>query len=434
MNSAATEAPRPHAAKEHAKFFKQSGWLMFANITGGVMMFGLHPLSNRIPASEYSIFGTLLMVTALLPTIPLQMVFTQQTASALATNRGRQLAAMIRLAAVWLFLVWLVVAAAVFLFQNQIVNRWQLGSALPLWITMASILSSLVVPTFTGVMLGKQDFFWIGWSMILGGVSRFGCAAALVLAWHLGSAGMMTGALAGNIATSVIMIWHSRDLWALPGEPFEGRTLLRQILPLALGFGASQFMFTSDTMFAKAFFSGDEMAPYVAAGTLSRSLLWLVLPLAAVMFPKIVHSNAKAEKNQLMKIVLLGTAVISLCGGLALCFLAPFAVRVTHLFPASYIEPMKLLLPWYAAAMVPLALSNVLANDLLARGKYRVVPVMVALAVAYGFALPWVLNHFPRRLEHVLQTLAAANFLLLGACAWFVFGGNPVPANQKNQI
>jgi O-antigen/teichoic acid export membrane protein len=64
-----------------------------------------------------------------------------------------------------------------------------------------------------------------------------------------------------------------------------------------LGFGACQFMFTSDTMFAKAYFTGDEMAPYVAAGTLSRALLWLVLPLATVMFPKIVHAAAKSEKT-----------------------------------------------------------------------------------------------------------------------------------------
>ena len=408
-----------------AVFFRQSGWLMFANIAGGLMMFGIHPLSNKIPPAEYSSFGTLLMVVALLPTIPLQMVFAQQTASALATGRERQLAGMIRLAWLWLFLLWLAAAAGVLVFQSRIVARWELGSPAPLWITLFTVLIALLAPMFTGVLQGKQDFFWIGWSSMIAGVCRLGGAALLVLVLHLGAAGMMTGALLSTTLIAGICIWRTRDLWTLPRERFDGRGLLRQILPLTFGFGASQVMFTSDTMFAKAYFTGDQMAPYVAAGTLSRALLWLVLPLAAVMFPKIVHSTAKAEKNNLMKIVLLGTAVLSICGGLGLWLVGPWMVKCFRFFPASYIEPMRILLPWYAAAMVPLALANVLANDLLARGKFRVVPGMTAVAVAYCVALPLVLNRFPGKLEHVIQTLAVFNFLLLCACAWAAFGPQP---------
>jgi O-antigen/teichoic acid export membrane protein len=233
---------------------------------------------------------------------------------------------------------------------------------------------------------------------------------------------MITGTLISNVIIAAIAIWLSRDLWMLSRERFDGRSLLRQILPMTFGFGACQFMFTSDTMFAKGFFTGDEMAPYVAAGTMSRALLWLVLPLAAVMFPKIVHSTAKSEKSNLMKIVLLGTAVLTICGGLGLWLVGPWVVKLLRFFPLSYVDPMRELFPWYAAALVPLALANVLANDLLARGKFRVVPAMVALAVAYGFALPFVLNHFPKKLEHVLQTLAVFNALLLCVCAWAAFG------------
>jgi hypothetical protein len=80
------------------------------------------------------------------------------------------------------------------------------------------------------------------------------------------------------------------------------------------------------------------------------------------------------------------------------------------------------LIPWYAGAMVPLALANVMVNDLLARSRFGVVPFMVALAVAYGFALPWMLNHFPGRIAVVLQTLGAFNLLLFAICAWFAWG------------
>src|SRR5215212_6919397 len=93
--------PAPAAKKEsHSTFFRQSGWLMLTNLVGGLMMSGVHFLSQKIGKDEYAIFGALLSVIILVPTIPLQMVFAQQTAAALATNRQRQLTSMIRSAAV----------------------------------------------------------------------------------------------------------------------------------------------------------------------------------------------------------------------------------------------------------------------------------------------------------------------------------------------
>ncbi len=72
--------------------------------------------------------------------------------------------------------------------------------------------------------------------------------------------------------------------------------------------------------------------------------------------------------------------------------------------------------------MVPLAMANVLVNDLLARQRFTVVPFMVLIAVAYCLALPQMLSHFPGHIELALQTLGAFNLLLFGVCAWFTWG------------
>ena len=364
MTSETTTHHPAQTAKQHATFFKQSGWLMIASIGGGMLTWGVHFLSKSIPPAEYSVFGTLLMVTAVLPTMPLQMIFAAQTASALATNRERQLAGMVRLAFGCVFVIWL-------------------------------------------------------------------AAAVLVLALGLGAAGMVSGALAGMSVVMLLSVWRTRDLWRQPSEKIDGRALFKQVAPLMLGFGAFQFMFTSDTMFAQAYFTSEEMAPYVAAGTLSRALLWLVLPLAAVMFPKLVHSNAKSEKSNLLKIVLLGTAALAICGGLGLWLVGPIVVKLVY--KTGYVAATTALLPWYAAAMVPLALANVLVNDLMARARFRAVPGIVAVAVGYGFALPYILNHYALKLETVLQTLGVFNCLLLAVCAWGAFGGSK-PSVQKSKV
>ena len=401
--------------KPHAAFFRQSGWLMLSGIAGGVMMYGVHFLAKAIPESQYAAFGTLLMVVACLPTMPLQMIFAQQTALALATGRERQLAGMIRMGWLWTFILWALGALLVLFFQKQIVAGWHLPDATSLWVTLPLLLVSLWLPMFGGVVQGRQDFFWLGWSTILGGAGRLAAAAFLVLALGLGATGMMAGASIAVAFAALILIWRSRDLWLLQSERFDRKSLLRQAVPLLFGFGACQFMFTSDTMFAKAYFTGDQMAPYVAAGTMSRALLWLVLPLAAVMFPKIVHAAAKSEKSNLFNLVVLGTAVLAICGALGLWLVGPILVKIVY--KSSYVAATCALVPWYAGAMVPLALANVMVNDLMARARYGVVPFMVVLAVAYGFTLPYMLQHFPGRLEVALQTLGVFNLLLFLVCA-----------------
>jgi hypothetical protein len=405
-------------------FFRQSGWLMLATIVGGVMSLGVHPLNKYIPDAEYTAFGVLLMVVSCLPTLPLQMVFAQQAALKLALGQERQLASMVRV--VWLgtLIVWALGALAVVLFRAAIVQRWQLPNAAGLLITLPLLLVSLWVPLFNGVLQGRQDFLWLGWSGIFGGMGRLAVAAFLVLSMGFGASGMMAGALVGIGSTAAIGIWRTRDLWLLRGEPFDAGSLFRQIMPLVFGFGACQFMFTSDVLFAKAFFSPEAMKPYVAAGTMSRGLLWLVMPLATVMFPKLVRANARSEKNSFFVLVVIGTAVLAACGMAGLWLVGPFIVRI--IYKAGDLTGTMALIPWYACAMVPLAMANVLVNDLLASSKFRVVPFMTGLAVAYGFGLPLVLRHFPGRLEIAPQMLCLCNLLLFGVCAWFTWGSQAV--------
>jgi O-antigen/teichoic acid export membrane protein len=182
-----------------------------------------------------------------------------------------------------------------------------------------------------------------------------------------------------------------------------------------LGFSAFQFLFTADTMFVKSYFPKDIAGFYVAAGTLSRALMWLVGPLAAVMFPRIVHSAAKAEKSNLMGLVLLGTGLLAVVGSISLSLLGPFIVR--FMSGKEFVQVASALLPWYAGSMVPLALANVLLNNLLARSSLGVVPVLCVLAPAYGFAL----TKFHDTPVMVLQTMALFNVLLLLSCAWFTW-------------
>ena len=410
--------PTPAGTKHHAAFFRQSGWLMIANVGSGMMMYAVHLLNKKIPPEQYGVFGVLLAVAMFVPSMPLQMVFAQQTAQALATDRKRELAGMIRLAWLGTFGLCLLLALGTFIWQKDILAGWQITNPADLWITVLVVLFSFWLPMFWGVLQGQQNFLWFGWTYIFNGVGRLGIASFLVLALGACAGGMMLGVLLGLAAGVGVAVWQTRSLWLLPAQPFDWRNLLKQIVPLLLGFAAVQFFFTADTMFVKAYFSGDDAAFYVSAGTLSRGLMWLVVPLATVMFPKIVHSVARSEKSSLLGVVLLGTAVLAAGGAVGLTILGPWVVKLAY--SKQYVSVAAAVLPWYAWAMVPLSLAYALVNNLMARSQFGVVPVLWLLAAAYGVAL----TQFHDTLITVLKTLGIFNLLLLGVCAWFNFHGS----------
>jgi O-antigen/teichoic acid export membrane protein len=411
-----TESPPKTDAAHRATFFRDSGWLMIANITAGLLMWGVHFLAKRIGPEEYGVFMVFLSVSMCIPTLPLQMVLAQQTAHAKATNREHEVAATIRF--VWLltFLLWGVVAICVLVFHRSILERWHIAHPAGLWVTLAVVLMALWLPIFWGALQGLQNFLWLGWSMITNGIGRIAIAVVAVLLLRGTAAGMMAGVLIGMLVAGFIALWQTRSLWTAASAPFDWRGLLRQVVPLMLGFAAFQFLFTADTMFAKSYFDEATVGFYGSAGTMSRALMWLVGPLASVMFPRIVHSTAKSQKTDLVGLVLGGTAFLAVTGAISLSIVGPWIIR--WVYGPDWVQAASSVLPWYAFAMVPLALANVLLNNLLARSSFRVVPALCVLAGVYAFAL----SRFHDTPVTLLKAVGVCNLLFLLICAWYTWG------------
>lgn len=410
---------------ERSSFFRQSGWLMIANIAAGMMMWAVHPLAKKMPDAEYAIFGALLSLVMSIPTMPLQMVVAQQTAKALVTGERARLAGITQLLLGGTFMLWLIAAVIIGLFNVEIIRAWKITNPAALWMTVPVLLLSFWLPILWGLLQGRQNFLWLGWTMIVNGMGRFAISAVAVLVLGGFAAGMMSGVVIGMGVAVLISIWQTRDLWLRRAEAIQWGPFLRQVLPLLIGFACFQFLFTADTMFTKAYFDGDTVAAYVGAGTMSRALMWLVGPLAAVMFPRIVQSTALSQKSNLVWLVFVGTGVLSVLGAVSLSILGPWLIR--FVYKPSFVSVASEILPWYASVMVPLALSNVLLNDLLARGYYRIVPWLCALLVTYGLAL----TRFNASLVMVLQTLGVANLVLLALCSYFTWDAKrrPVPGD-----
>src|SRR5438270_13026241 len=103
---------------------------MIANIAGGALNWGMHFLQKGLPdslrAKEYGDFGVFLSVAMVIPTMSLQMVVAHQTALALATNRQRELARLVRRLLVGSLAACALLSVLVLLFQDKILGHWQI--------------------------------------------------------------------------------------------------------------------------------------------------------------------------------------------------------------------------------------------------------------------------------------------------------------------
>jgi len=399
--------------------------MIFATSASGILMWLVHFLNKFVPKEEYGTLGTLMTSLMLVPSIPLQMVFAQQTAAAFAKGRPQELAGMLRLAVGGTFGVWLIGALAVVFLRDAIIARWAIANPGALWVTLAVILLALWTPLFAGLLQGCQRFKWLGWVVILSGVGRVGGASFLVIGLGAMSAGVMAGALIGCLVGMVLAMWFTRELWLIRGAPFDRGQFLRQAIPLALGFAPYQFLLSADTIFVNAFFDREQTAYYFAAGTLSRALVWAAGPLVAVMFPKIVHSSARAEKTNLLAVTLVSTGVLVAVGAVGLWWLGPVVIRLVY--DPTYVAPTLAILPWYAGAMVPLCLAAVVVNNLLAKADFRIVPWLLVLAAGYAFAL---IEYHPNVVA-VLQLLTGFCVLLFLVCAWFTWARKSPPSRPS---
>ncbi|MBA4149509.1 MAG: hypothetical protein H0X66_15455 [Verrucomicrobia bacterium] len=387
--------------------------------------------------SEYGLFGTLLGLMNLMtiPTLGLQTIFAQQTASAVTPLDKERLTSTVQTILLWAFILWLMIVLGVLLFQRQIMTDLTINNPAALWMTLAVGLGQLWMPILLGILQGQQNFLWLGLGYLVNGGGRFVAVAIIVgiLGWK--AAGAVFGAWLGIFGALLIGIVQSRSIWltARPKCGFQWKIWLKKIMPLTLGLGASQFIFSIDVIFVRSLFGENGTGYYAGAGMIGRGLVMFTAPLTMVMFPKIVHNLSHGRKSNLLvqtlgASFLLGAIAAAGCtiAALGLQYLATTTAEISYV-PQAIMEKLKAakdgvtilssLIPWFAWAMLPLALANVLLSNLLARQRYQVVLYLVAIALVYAL----VLLGFGRSFVGVVQILGSFNLLFFSVLALFTW-------------
>ena len=407
-------------------FFRQSGWMILASTVSGALMYGVHKAAGKMPTEEYGVFTTLLQILnqMAIPAAGLQLTFVHQAVSAETDAERARLTGTMRALMKGTFLLWALMAAVALIFRSALLNRFQIVNPAALWITLLLGLASLWSPIILGVLQGRQNFLWLGWANMLNGLTRLVSVSVIVLLLGGWAAGGMTGALLGMMVAVGIGLWQTSDLWRGPATPFAWTPWLKRMVPITLGFGAVTFMLTQDMLVVQEFFPRKETGYYGAAGMIGRALYFFPAPVASVLFPKLVQSAARAQKTSVLAQAVGATAILGV-GSAIFCTLFP-TLPLRLVYDESFLK-VGPLVPLFAWCILPLILSGVLVNNLLARERFAAVPFLVAVAAGYYITLQFRHDSF----ETVIRTLGLFSSLLLAVCLFFSWregrASNPAP-------
>jgi O-antigen/teichoic acid export membrane protein len=377
-------------------------------------------VAQRMPEGQFNIFDTALSALGILaiPAVGMQASFAALAAGADSDERHQQLVATMRGALGFLAVVWTGLAIWWLVREKDIMAAYQLAEPAMLWVVLLILLITLLTPVPNGTLQGRQDFFWFGWATLLNGAGRFVVLWTVVHVFKRGALGGLIGVLGGSLAVFAIVTWRTWDSLKAASSRLDWLAWGRRLIPVTVGLGALSFIMQADALIVREklqpLLTPDEVDGYSAVRKIAQALVFVVGALTSVMFPKVARSFQKSQPTDVLKLTLMLTGLIAVGGATVATVFPELPLRL--LSPARLIAS-KSLVPAYCWALVPLALSNVLVWNLLARECFRSVPWMAALAVGCW----WALQKFGDRLLNVIGIVALFSSLLLLVCVVFVW-------------
>jgi len=360
-----------------------------------------------------------------IPMAALQTIFARQAAAVTNDTQQRRLIATVRAIMQGTFLVWVVCAAAVLAGMRPLSHLLKVSNPWALYFTLIIGLTGLWIPIAKGVLQGQQRFFGLGWLQISDGVGRFGVMLLVILCFAGKAAGGMFAAVVGQLLTIAIAAWLTFPLWsARSSAGFEWKGWLAYAVPLTVGLGTVLLMSSIDMVFVQGLFTDTrQTALYGGAMLTGFAIIQFIAPVALVMFARVAKSVARSEGGGSLGLTLWATLLFGALAGVGCTILPQLPLRLMY-FGNPEMWKAAPLVPWFAWALLPLTVANVLVQNILARGRFKAVLWLALVPPAYTAALCWQapmlvrLSSFDAFIR-VIQTLGVASTVLCLAAAWF---------------
>lgn len=308
--------------------------------------------------------------------------------------------------------VMIVVLTAVL--SGRMADYFQWPSPILAMLTGVIIAGSLFIPFVAGALQGMQAFVWMGIHGQVWGVTRV-LTALLLLAVIGGTA--LAGLLAQSIAVVASVAFGVAALFMVlrpmttgdKDATHSGREYFLWSLAVLAGYAV---IMNADVALVKLFFDPDDAGTFARAATIGRSIVFLPVPIAAAMFPKVVSLGLASTADRLILFKAIGLTCALIALPALVCTL--FMPVLWQLFTSEVGDAETLALARRVVwALAPLGLTFLLVNFEIAQRRFRAPAMLIGIAIAYVATVSLAHNNSLFRVVAILACAAAASLVVM---------------------
>lgn len=377
----------------------------FANIAN--MLFQA-VTGRELPDDEYGVLAAMMSIFLIAAT-PMDALRTAMAHYATKAMRTGDTGAIRWIVNIWsrrMIGIAVLLVGLGYLLRNQAALFFQLESGAPFVFACGLIALTLFLPLMCGVFQGMQNFYWMSASMHTWAILRLGLVFVLVGIWPTAEAGLAAHALATSLGLAISLVGLNRltnDRPANQPGTGIGSFFFRSLFML----GSYAVLMNADLIFVKHLFPPNDAGEFARAATIGRAVIFLPMPIALVMFPKVITSGPSTRDSRVTLLKAVGMVALLIGSAVAVTVAAPWLPLWVMYGIREPTPEMSRLLILFVSAVSPLALTFLLMNYEIAQHRFGMTYLLILCAVVYiGGVVLW-----HDTMEHVVYVLGGVSTL-----------------------
>lgn len=402
------------SAKPDGKLIRHSALLLVTTGVANIANVAFHMLMGRsLTGDEYSILAAMLNMLLVVAT-PLDALRNAMAHFAARAHRAGEPALARAIARRWcgrVILLAIPAMLALWLLHRQLATFFHLQAPGPILLVIYFLPAFMLLPVLAGVLQGLQRFWWFAAALHGPGPVRLALGWGLILCLartaHVAVLSHALAILYGVLVAAWGVWWVTRTAGTrVPATRGIGPYFLKAMYLLA-GYG---LLMNCDVILVRHFHP-EQAGEFAWAATIGRSVVFLPMPIAMALFPKVVTAGGTTRHSRVLVLQALGMVVAMIGAGVAVSVIWPW-LPLRILYGVTSASPELLhLVRMVMLAMSPLGITYLLLHFEMAQHRFETVPWLLAVAAAYlGGAAVW--HHSVLALVAVLGTVATLSAVL----------------------
>ncbi len=402
-------------------------WMLLSTGVLNLSMVLYHSVTSRLLGDGYGELSALSALTNVLGVVTLGASTTLVKVFAEDEAHGGDAAAKGRILGILPILAKVMVTATLILALTAplVMGYLKLKGSIPYVLVSSMFVLNLGILAARSAVQGTQRFGYLGLSISSEGIGRVAFAA-----WLVGAGLGVIGAVAASVLAQFVGLVSCLVAIRAMGEPRKPRTLHLGTSVKEMGLDAAVLGLFSllcylDIFVIKHQVDDNSAAMYGRAALVGKSFLYLAAAFNMVLLPSVSSARAKggSEEARHVLIKFLGAALLVDLAGLAFVWI--FTDWVIQVLCGSDPKFLTLapLVRIFSAAVIPLALSQLVLFYLLAARDYRALYFLGLAALIYALLLHGAATDSAR----VVHILGALSVSLLVALLGLALTGNKAP-------